>query len=160
MGQQARVLVIDDSLANAEALAASLVADGLETYYALSGVEALQKLTFWRPHLFIVDINMPEHDGFAVARVLRSIGSTCDAGIIAFTALGRDEFIAGGEARDFDGYCQKGGTHTLLLALINGMLVLGFGGISVARFNLRHPTIKMVIAAALCPNGLTLLLSA
>ncbi|CAE6837102.1 hypothetical protein R75465_06536 [Paraburkholderia aspalathi] len=49
MGQQARILVIDNSLPIAEALAASLVAQGLETHYALSGVEALQRLTFGNP---------------------------------------------------------------------------------------------------------------
>jgi two-component system, OmpR family, response regulator len=123
MGQRARVLVIEDRLANAEALAASLAADGLETHFVLSGVEALQRIAFWQPHVFVVDINMPKHDGFAVARVLRRIRSTCDAGIIAFTALGKDEFIASGPVCDFDGYCQKGGTHAPLLALINGMLL-------------------------------------
>lgn len=123
MGQRARILVIDDSLPIAEALAASLVANGLETHYALSGVEALQRLIFWQPHVFIVDVNMPEHDGFAVARVLRRIRSACEAGIIAFTALDKADFIASGPVRHFDGYCQKGGTHAPLLALINGMLV-------------------------------------
>ena len=123
MGQRARILVIDDSLPIAEALVASLVANGLETHYALGGVEALQRLTFWQPHVFIVDVNMPEHDGFAVARVLRRIRSTCDAGIIAFTALDKDDFVASGPVRHFDGYCQKGGTHAPLLALIDGMLV-------------------------------------
>ena len=123
MGQRARILVIDDSLPNAEALAAALMVDGLDAHYALSGVEALRRLTFWQPHVFIVDINMPEHDGFAVARVLRRIRSTCDAGIIAFTALDKDDFIASGPVRHFDGYCQKGGARAPLLALINGMLV-------------------------------------
>lgn len=123
MGQRARILVVDNSLPIAEALAASLVAQGLETHYALSGVEALQGLTFWQPHVFIVDVNMPEHDGFAVARVLRRIRSTCDAGIIAFTALDKADFIASGPVRHFDGYCRKGGTHAPLLTLINGMLV-------------------------------------
>jgi hypothetical protein len=56
---------------------------------------------------------------------MRSSGhaATSYAGIIAFTALGKDDFIASGPVRHFDGYCQKGGTRAPLLVLINGMLV-------------------------------------
>ena len=91
-GNSARILIVDDSRANAEALAASLAIDGLETRFALSGVDAIDSLGLWQPHVFVLDITMPEHNGFAVARVLRSMPSTRDAGIIAFTALAKTEF--------------------------------------------------------------------
>jgi two-component system, OmpR family, response regulator len=100
----ARILVVDDTRANAEALAASLAIDGFATRFALGGVDALQQLNPWQPHIFVLDITMPEHNGFAVARVLRRISSGRDAGIIAFTVLGKDEFAALGPAADFDGY--------------------------------------------------------
>lgn len=121
-GNSARVLVVDDSRANAEALAASLAIDGLETQFALCGVDALKMLDFWQPHVFVLDISMPEHNGFAVARVLRGMPASRDAGIIAFTALGKAEFVATGPVVDFDGYCQKGGSYGPLLRMINGML--------------------------------------
>jgi two-component system OmpR family response regulator len=122
-GNSARVLVVDDSRANAEALAASLATDGLETRFALCGVDALKMLDSWQPHVFVLDISMPEHNGFAVARVLRGMPVCRNAGIIAFTALGKAEFAATGPVVDFDGYCQKGGSHTPLLKMINGMLL-------------------------------------
>jgi two-component system, OmpR family, response regulator len=122
MGNSSRILIVDDSRANAEALAASLAIDGLETRFALSGVDAIQLLGFWQPHVSVLDISMPEHNGFAVARVLRSMPATRDTGIIAFTALARAEFVATGPVVDFDGYCQKGGSHAPLLKMINGML--------------------------------------
>lgn len=121
-GNSARVLVVDDNEANAEALAASLAIDGLVTRFALSGVDALQMLDSWQPHVFVLDISMPEHNGFAVARVLRGMPACRNAGIIAFTALGKAEFVATGPVVDFDGYCQKGGSHAPLLKMINGML--------------------------------------
>jgi two-component system OmpR family response regulator len=121
-GQRARILVVDDTRANAEALAASLAIDGFATRFALGGVDALQQLNPWKPHIFVLDITMPEHNGFAVARVLRRISSSRHAGIIAFTALGKDEFAAFGPPADFDGYCQKGGSHTPLLTMIRGMI--------------------------------------
>jgi len=83
-----RILVVDDNAASAEGLAAALNADGCDARYALSGVAALQAIDAWVPHVAILDISMPEHDGFATARVLRRISPTRNAGIIAFTALG------------------------------------------------------------------------
>jgi hypothetical protein len=68
-------LVVDDTRANAEALAASLAIDGFATRFALGGVDALQQLNPWQPHIFVLDITMPEHNGFAVARVLRRISA-------------------------------------------------------------------------------------
>ena len=85
-----RILVVDDNEASAEGLAAALAADGLDTRYVLSGVDALHAIDGWVPHVVVLDISMPEHDGFATARVLRRISPTRNAGIIAFTALGED----------------------------------------------------------------------
>lgn len=123
LGQPARVLIVDDSPANAEALAMAPAFDGLETRYALGGVDALRQLNPWQPHVFVLAIAMPEISGFAVARVLRRMSSTCDACIIAFTALGQNEFMVAGPPNDFDGYCQKGGSHAPLLSMIKGMLL-------------------------------------
>jgi len=117
-----RVLVNDDSPVNAESLAVALAFDGLEARYAIGGVDALRQLNPWRPHVFVLDINMPEHNGFAVARVLRRMTSTRDACVIAFTALGGDEFIVLGPQNDFEGYSQKGGSHLPLLNMIRAML--------------------------------------
>jgi CheY-like chemotaxis protein len=58
MGNSARILIADDSRANAEALAASLAIDGLETHFAQSGVDAIQLPRFWQPHVFVLDIGI------------------------------------------------------------------------------------------------------
>lgn len=68
-----RILVVDDNAASAEGLAAALSADGCDARYVLSGVDALQAIDGWVPHIVVLDISMPEHDGFATARVLRRI---------------------------------------------------------------------------------------
>jgi two-component system OmpR family response regulator len=78
MGNSARILIVDDSRANAEALAASLAIDGLEARFALNGVDAIESLGLWQPHVFVLAISMPEHNGFAIARVLRSMPATRD----------------------------------------------------------------------------------
>jgi two-component system, OmpR family, response regulator len=113
-----RILVVDDNPAAAEGLAAALAADGYDTRYALSGVEALHLVDGWAPHIIVLDISMPEHDGFATARVLRRLARTREVGIIAFTALGEDYVRDQGVNAGFDGYCQKGNTPGDLVRLI------------------------------------------
>jgi two-component system OmpR family response regulator len=116
--RRSRILVVDDNEASAEGLAAALAADGLDTRYVLSGVDALHAIDGWVPHVVVLDISMPEHDGFATARVLRRIPPTRDVGIIAFTALGEDYVRTKGVRAGFDGYCQKGNTPHALVRLI------------------------------------------
>jgi CheY-like chemotaxis protein len=113
-----RILVVDDHAQSAEALAAALDADGFATRIALSGIEALHAVEHWIPHIVILDITMPEHDGFVTARVLRRIAQTRDAGIVAFTALSEEQVRPRGLDAGFDGYCQKGNSPAALVRLI------------------------------------------
>lgn len=117
-----RILVVDDNAAAAEGLAAALNADGCDARYALSGVDALQAVEDWIPHVVVLDISMPEHDGFATARVMRRISPTRNAGIIAFTAHGEDYVRSKGMHAGFDGYCQKGNAPGVLVQLISKMV--------------------------------------
>ncbi|SAK57917.1 response regulator receiver protein [Caballeronia hypogeia] len=116
--EQWRILVVDDNAFSAEALAAALESDGFDTRYAFSGVDALHAIDHWVPHVVILDITMPEHDGFATARVLRRIARTREAVIIAFTALGEEIVRPEGLHAGFDGYCQKGNPPAALVHLI------------------------------------------
>ncbi|SAK72187.1 response regulator receiver protein [Caballeronia temeraria] len=117
-----RILIVDDNAYSAEALSAALESDGFDTRFALSGVDALHTIDGWIPHVVILDITMPEHDGYATARVLRRIGRTRDAVIIAFTALGEEIVRPEAVPSGFDGYCQKGNPPAELVRLI-GRLV-------------------------------------
>jgi len=74
-------------------------------------------LDFWRPHVFVLDISMPEHNGFALARVLRGMRA------LHLRRWGKAEFVATGPVVDFDGYCRKGGSRAPLLKMIDRMLI-------------------------------------
>ncbi|SAK59091.1 response regulator receiver protein [Caballeronia calidae] len=117
-----RILVVDDNVHSAEALSAALESDGFDTRFALSGVAALHSVDSWVPHVFILDITMPEHDGFATARVLRRIARTREAVIIAFTALGEETVRPEAVHAGFDGYCQKGNPPAELVRLIRRLV--------------------------------------
>ncbi|BBU29360.1 two-component system response regulator [Burkholderia sp. THE68] len=119
---QWRILVVDDNVFSAEALSAALASDGFDTRFALSGVDALHAVDGWVPHVVILDITMPEHDGYATARVLRRIARTRDAVIIAFTALGEETVRSEGVPSGFDGYCQKGNPPGAIVRLIERLV--------------------------------------
>lgn len=118
-----RVLVVDDYEPAAEALATALVYEGFDTRFAFSGVEALGTIDVWVPHVIVLDINMPEHDGFETASIMRRLTATRHLGIIAFTALSDVEIEIRAHLCGFDAYCQKGSPLDRLVGLIDALVV-------------------------------------
>lgn len=66
-----RVLVADDYADAAESLALVLSIAGIETEIALDGAQAMACATQWRPHICVLDIQMPKLDGCEIARRIR-----------------------------------------------------------------------------------------
>ncbi|MEO3854433.1 response regulator transcription factor [Acrocarpospora sp. B8E8] len=74
MQAEARLLVVDDELNIRELLAASLRFAGFEVVIAADGREAVLMAERVRPDLMVLDVMLPDMDGFAVAARLRSAG--------------------------------------------------------------------------------------
>lgn len=66
-----RLLVVDDEPSIRDLLAASLKFAGFETATAADGNEALRVAARFRPHLVVIDVMLPDLDGFTVLRLLR-----------------------------------------------------------------------------------------
>ena len=81
---EARLLLVDDDPAHLEALAERLTADGFEVARARSGVDALKCLDEAWPDLVILDLMMPEMDGQALARRIKS---RADIPILVLSAI-------------------------------------------------------------------------
>ena len=71
MARPKTVLVIDDASLVRLYYRATLEAAGFRVEEALNGLEALEKLPGLVPDLLIVDVNMPQMDGFSFLRTLR-----------------------------------------------------------------------------------------
>src|SRR5260370_6476835 len=71
----ARLLVVEDEPSICELLAASLRYAGFQVVTAAAGNEAVEKASRHRPDLIVLDIMLPDMDGFDVVRRLRSGGT-------------------------------------------------------------------------------------
>jgi two-component system OmpR family response regulator len=65
-----RILVVDDELSIAELVSTALRYDGFEVATATSGGEAIKRSRKYRPHLLVLDVMLPDIDGYEVARRL------------------------------------------------------------------------------------------
>ncbi|MDD1620380.1 MAG: response regulator [Methylococcaceae bacterium] len=83
----ATILLVDDEPSNLRLLQVLLKADGYETLTAACGAEALVLAEERQPNLILLDILMPEMDGFEVTRRLKANPRTRNIPIIMVTSL-------------------------------------------------------------------------
>jgi len=81
-----KVLAIDDEPLALELIEASLVPQGFTVLRATSGEEGIMKAQSERPALIILDLLMPEMDGFTVAERLRADPATAEIPIVVLTS--------------------------------------------------------------------------
>ena len=87
----ARVLVVDDVLANVRLLEAKLAAEYYDVQTAMNGLEALSAVERARPDIVLLDVMMPGLDGIAVCRRLKSDPTTQHIPVVMVTALDQPE---------------------------------------------------------------------
>ncbi|MDJ0556822.1 MAG: response regulator [Microcoleaceae cyanobacterium MO_207.B10] len=85
------VLVVDDQLSHREMIANLLIKNGFKVISASNGVKALEKIKIQKPDLVILDIVMPEMNGYEVCRRVKSNPQTKDLPVI-FCSIKGEEF--------------------------------------------------------------------
>lgn len=83
----ARVLVVDDIPVNVRLLEAKLSAEYFDVVTAGGGAEALAAVSAQRPDIILLDVMMPEMDGFEVCRRLKADPNTAHIPVVMVTAL-------------------------------------------------------------------------
>ena len=101
-----RVLIVDDEPNIVISLEFLMKQQGYETATAADGRAALSEADRFRPNLVLLDITLPELDGFQVCEQLRAERGS-DMGIIMLTARGREAEVAKGLALGADAYVTK-----------------------------------------------------
>ncbi len=88
---QQKILLVDDEPANLVSLEAILEDEELELLKAESGPEALKMLLNEDVSLVLLDVQMPEMDGFEVAELMRNRKNTQNIPIIFVTAISKED---------------------------------------------------------------------
>ncbi len=102
-----KILLVDDDMDTLRLVGLMLQRQGYEVRAANSGIQALSMIQNELPDLILLDIMMPEIDGYEVARRLRSDSKTANIPIIMFTAKSQvDDKVMGFES-GADDYLTK-----------------------------------------------------
>jgi DNA-binding response OmpR family regulator len=86
-----RILIVDDEISICKMLVIGLKAQGFEAEYALSGAQALAIIYTHPPDAIILDLMMPDTDGFEVTRYLRGQSATEKLPIVILSATARQD---------------------------------------------------------------------
>jgi PAS domain S-box-containing protein len=102
-----RILVVDDYADAAESLMMLLQANGHEVETADCGRKAIERAQVFRPQVVLLDIGLPDIDGYEAAKQLRALPETQDATLIALS----------GYAQSSNNECSAAFNHHLLKPL-------------------------------------------
>ncbi|MFT4076033.1 MAG: PleD family two-component system response regulator [Asticcacaulis sp.] len=120
----ARVLIVDDIAANVRLLQAKLEAEYYETLTAANGRIAMAVAIEEQPDIILLDVMMPEIDGYEVCRQLKEHPETRHIPIILITALdGREDRLSGLEA-GADDFLTKPVDDVVLMARLQALVRL------------------------------------
>ena len=94
--ENAQILIVDDTLKNIQVLGTILKQKGYKICVAQSGLKALETAEKLLPDLILLDIMMPEMDGFEVCKRLKASEATSHIPVIFLSARDSGEDIVNG----------------------------------------------------------------
>ena len=115
-----RILVVDDENSISELIATSLKFVGFDVRTAASGAQALQIAEEFKPHALILDVMLPDQNGFEVCRQLRNEGH--NVGVLFLTAKDSTEDKIAGLTIGGDDYMTKPFSLEELVARLRALL--------------------------------------
>ena len=122
-----KILIVDDDLDTLKLVGLILQRHGYDIVAANGGLPALQKAAVERPDIILLDLMMPDLDGYEVTRRLRADTSLAHIPIIMFTAKTMlDDKVAGFEA-GADDYLTKPTHPSELIAHVKALLARSQG---------------------------------
>jgi adenylate cyclase len=110
-----RILIVEDAVANIQSLSAILKEKGYQISVAMNGRQALAALGRVRPDLILLDVMMPEMDGFETCRRLKAAADWRDIPVIFLTAKTETaDLVQGFELGAVDYVAKPFNAHELL----------------------------------------------
>ena len=100
-------MVVDDYVDAAESLTMLLQMEGHEVKTAHCGLQAIELAQAFRPQVALLDIGLPDLNGYEVANRLRTLPETHEAVLIALTGYGQTEDRNRSQIAGFDHHLLK-----------------------------------------------------
>lgn len=117
-GQRLKILVVDDNCDAADTLVTILDMEGHDVQVAYSGREAIQVFEAMTPQIVLLDIGMPEMDGYQVARHIRHLPQGQSVKLVAMTGWGQIEDKTKARNAGFDEHMTKPVEPNALIAFL------------------------------------------
>ena len=114
-----KVLLVEDQKDLRESLKVLLEIMGLEVQDAASGNDALVTLTQWEPNVALVDIGLPDIDGFDLARRIRADSQYAEVKLVAMTGFSENAHRVAALEAGFDAYLVKPVSRDKLAATLS-----------------------------------------
>jgi twitching motility two-component system response regulator PilH len=111
-----KILIVDDALVDRQYLERILSGAGHQVRQADSGEQALVQAQRERPDIILMDVNMPDLDGFAATRRLKADAATRDIPVVFVTGKNQKADMAWGRMLGARGYIVKPYTNDQILA--------------------------------------------
>lgn len=119
---QKKVLIVDDELSILVPLKFLLEKNNYRVELAQSGKDALEKITESKPDLVLLDIMLPDLDGYEIFQMIRENPEWDDIKVIYLSAKNRDVDIAKGLNLGVDAYITKPFSNAELLEKIQTLI--------------------------------------
>ncbi len=107
MPDKKKILAVDDERHIVRLVQVNLERAGYEVITAFDGVEALKKVHDEKPDLIVLDVMMPQMDGFETLKNLKANPATRDIPVIMLTAKAQDADVFRGWQSGVDCYLTK-----------------------------------------------------
>lgn len=117
-----KILIVDDDPNILLSLEFLLVKNGFEVLVARNGLEAVEIIEQVVPSIVLLDIMMPDVDGYVICEFIKNNERTKDAKVIFLSAKSKDSDIALGYEMGADLYLVKPFSTRLLLEKINELI--------------------------------------
>lgn len=98
-----RILIVEDNMDTYELVRFILEKNGFETFLAMNGRDGVNAANKQRPDLIIMDLSMPEMDGWTAMRLIKNDAATSSIPMIALTA----HALPSDRKRAFDAGCDE-----------------------------------------------------
>lgn len=118
--QKSRILIVDDEVATNEFYKLALEKEGFVCEFIVDAMEVISKALSFKPDAILLDVNMPDCNGFEIAKVIRQDDNFAHIPILFLTSNNTSESEIQAMKSGGDDFLDKGSPFSSLVEIIKG----------------------------------------